>query len=184
VIGGRDQRTDEEAVATITDAEERDGVLWLRSDASACYEGAESVVRELVLVRPHEGTGRWGYVIVRDLARTRDEETFEFMLQPGGVSGDTFTITCEGARLFGKVLAPSGVSMEVLPGIGEHVNVKNPRTLRIAAPGKAKQVEFLVALAPLAEGESVPEIALRAVQVGSDVIAFSPDGKAAPKKVR
>ncbi len=189
VIGGRDQRTDDDAVGVITDAEERGGLLWLRSDASACYEGAESVARELVLVRPHQGTGRWGYVLVRDLARTKEDETFEFMLQPGGettVSGDTFTITCEKARLFGKVLAPSGVTMEVLPGIGEHVNVKNPRTLRIAAPGKAKEVEFLVALIPLAEGEEAPEVTLKegAVQIGADLIAFSADGKAAPEKAR
>jgi hypothetical protein len=206
VIGGKDQRKDDDSIGTITDGEEKDGLVWLRSDATPCYEGAESVVRELALIKPHQGTGKWGYVIVRDLARTKNEETFEFMLQPGGeveLAGDSFTITATSAprrrgrrgeapppeelkhaRLFGKVLAPSGASMEVVPGIGEHINVRDPRTLRISAPGKAKQAEFVVVLVPLAEGESAPEVGLRegAVFVGEDRLVFSSDGRTAPQK--
>jgi len=187
VIGGRDQRRGDDSIGTISDAAEDDGVVWFRSDAAPCYEGAESVVRELALVNPHPGTGQWGYVIVRDLARTKSEEAFDFMLQPGGeveTAGDTFTIGCEQARLFGRVLAPGGVTMEVLPGVGENINVDDPRTLRISAPGRAKEVEFVVVLVPLAEGEEAPEITTRdgAVCVGGDRIAFSADGKTAPVK--
>jgi len=185
VIGGKDQRTEDDSIGTITEGAEHDGVVWFRSDATPCYEGAESVVRELALVKPHPGTGRWGYVIVRDLARTKSEETFDFMLQPGGeaeTAGDTFTIAGKQARLFGKVLAPRGVTIQVLPGVGENINVDNPRTLRISAPGKTKEVEFVVVLVPLAEGEDAPEIMTRdgAVCVGGDKITFSADGKTAP----
>jgi hypothetical protein len=187
VIGGKDQRSEDDSIGTITDAEERNGVVWLRSDATPCYEGARSVVRELALVKPHEGTGRWGYVIVRDLARTEREETFDFMLQPGGevkLDGDSFTIEVKQARLFGKVLEPSGVSMAVLPGLGEHINVESPLTLRISAPGKAKEAEFLVVLAPLAEGEQAPEVAMEGgvVKAGGDALRFSEDGKTAPTR--
>ncbi|MCJ7822111.1 MAG: heparinase II/III-family protein, partial [Armatimonadetes bacterium] len=190
VIGEQDQRTDDDSVGTITDAEERDGVVWFRSDATKTYEGAESVVRELALVSPHGETGKWGYVVVRDLAKTAAPETFDFMLNPGGevaVEGDGFTIQGEHSRLVGKVLAPAGVTIEVLPGIGEHINVEDPRCVRIRAPEKASDVEFVVVLVPLAEGEDAPEIgALGAgaagAQVGADRILFSTDGREPPRR--
>jgi|GEM_PF-2188095 len=187
VIGEKHQRKGADSEGRITDAEESDGVVWFRSDATKAYEGAESVVRELALVLPHEGTGKWGYVVLRDRARTAAPETFDFMLNPGGevaVNGDTFTIQCEKSRLVGKVIAPSGVTVEVLPGIGEHINVEDPRCLRIRAPEKAREVEFVVVLAPLAEGEEAPRIGLSdgAVCVGEDRLALSPEGTAAPRR--
>jgi hypothetical protein len=187
VIGGKDQRKEDDSIGTITNAEEREGVVWFRSEASRCYDGAESVVRELALVKPQQGTGRWGYVVVRDLARTRGEESFDFVLQPGGetkLEGDTFLIAAGRARLHGKVLRPAGATMAVLPGLGEHINVKAPLTLRISAPGKSRQVEFLVALVPLAEGEEAPGVSLegRALRVGADVLELSADAKTAPRR--
>jgi hypothetical protein len=175
VIGGRNQRKDRDSRGVITDATEANGVVRFRSDATAAYDGAESVVRALSLVMPHAGTGKWGYVVVHDRARTARPETFAFMLQPGGevtTNGDTFEIAGEHARLAGKVLAPAGATMEVLPGIGEHVNVQHPRTLRIAAPGTATEMEFVVALVPLAEGETAPAVAMEAdaVRIGSDLV--------------
>ena len=187
VIGEKHQRKGADSEGRITDAEESDGVVWFRSDATKAYEGAESVVRELALVLPHEGTGKWGYVLVRDRAQTAAPETFDFMLNPGGevaVNGDTFTIQCEKSRLVGKVIAPSAVTVEVLPGIGEHINVEDPRCLRIRAPEKAREVEFVVVLVPLAEGEEAPRIGLSdgAVCVGEDRLVLSPDGTAAPRR--
>jgi hypothetical protein len=190
VIDGKDQRKEDDSVGVITDARERDGVVWFRSDATKCYEGAESVVRELALVQPGEGGGRWGAVVVRDRARMSEPGTFEFMLQPGGeveMDGDTFTIQGEKARLVGRVLAPNGVTMTLALGIGEHINVKDPVTLRIAAPEKAREMEFVVVLAPLAEGEEAPEIAAAeadgfGVRLGGEVIVFSADGNTAPRR--
>jgi len=110
------------------------------------------------------------------------------MLQPGGevaVSGDGFVIQAEKARLVGRVLAPAGVTMSVSEGMGENVNVKSPRTLRITAPGKAREIEFVVVLVPLAEGEEEPEIAALAegvgLRVGADRVEFSEDGTAPPR---
>jgi hypothetical protein len=56
--------------------------------------------------------------------------------------------------------------------------------LRISAPGKAKEAEFLVVLAPLAEGEQAPEVAMegRVVKVGGDALRFAGDGKTAPTR--
>jgi hypothetical protein len=186
VIDGRDQRKDADSIGAITDAEERDGVVWFRSDATRCYEGAESVVRELALVQPHDGTGKWGYVVVRDLAHMGEATSYDFMLQPGGkveTDGDTFLITGEKARLAGKVLAPAGASMSVAEGIGEHINVEDPLCLRISAPGEAREMEFVVALVPLAEGEEPPTVEQldgvdAGVRVGRDEITFSADGSA------
>jgi len=187
VIGGKDQRPEGKGV--ITDAAEQEGAVWLRADATACYEGVESVVRELALVMPHSGTGKWGHVIVRDLARTKEPETFDFMLQPGGeveLSADGFLIRGKQARLVGKVLSPMGATMALAPGFGESINVDRPFSLRISAPGKARRVEFVVVLAPLAEGEAPPEIELRdgVVRVGEDRTAFSADGRSAPERNR
>jgi hypothetical protein len=188
VIGGRNQRKDEASRGVITDAMEQDGVVWFRSDATEAYEGVKCVARELALLLPHEGTGKRGAVVVRDLARTEQPETFDFMLQPGGevsVKGDTFEIIGEKARLVGKVLSPAGVSMEVLPGIGPRINVKDPKALRISAPEKATEMEFLVVLVPLAEGEATPEItspAAGVVRIGSDRLVFSKDGDKPPRR--
>lgn len=188
VIGGRNQRKDDASHGVITDAVEQEGVIWFRSDASQAYAGVKSVARELTLLRPHEGTGKWGAVVVRDLAQTEQPETFEFMLQPGGevsLNADTFEIRGEHARLVGKVLAPAGVTMEVRPGIGPRINVKDPKTLRLSAPGKATEMEFMVVLVPLAEGEAVPEItspAAGAVQIGSDRLVFARDGSKPPTR--
>jgi len=190
VIDGKDQRREDDSIGAITDAAEGDGAIWFRSDATKCYEGAESVVRELALVRPGEGAGRWGIVVVRDRARVSEAATFEFVLQPGGeveIDGDTFTIQGEKARLVGRVLAPKGVSMSLALGVGERINVKDPLTLRIAAPGKAREVEFVVVLAPLAEGEEAPEVAGAeadgfGVRLGGEVIVFSAGGDAAPRR--
>ena len=108
-----------------------------------------------------------------------DPATFEFMLQPGGeieTDGDTFVIQGERARLVGRVLAPASVAMEVSPGIGERINVKEPLTLRIAAPGQAREMDFVVVLAPLAEGEKEPAVSLssdgRGVVLGDTTAAF------------
>jgi len=190
VINGQDQRKEEDSVGVITDAQERDGVVWFRSDATKTYDGAESVVRELALVSPHEGTGKWGYLVVRDRARTTEPATFDFMLQPGGqvqTDGDTFTIQCDKSRLVGRVLSPSGCAMSVLPGIGDHVNVESPLTLRISAPAQAREVQFLVVLVPLAEGEAVPTIGApqgrqSGAVVGGESLIFSDDGRSAPTR--
>jgi len=190
VIDGKDQRREDDSVGAITDAAEGDGAIWFRSDATKCCEGAESVVRELALVRPGEGAGRWGIVVVRDRARVSEAATFEFVLQPGGeveIDGDTFTIQGEKARLVGRVLAPKGVSMSLAPGVGERINVKDPLTLRIAAPEKAREMEFVVVLAPVAEGEEAPEVAGAeadgfGIRLGGEVIVFSAGGDTAPRR--
>lgn len=210
VIGGRNQRRDDDSLGLITHAAEESGVIWFRSDATQAYQAAESVVRELALVRPHPGAGKWGYLVVRDRARVKDPQTFEFMLQPGGpvsfatlellggtvsvaqeagpteCTGDRFVIHGERAWLAGRVLAPAGVTMSVLPGIGEHVNVESPLTLRISAPGAAREMEFLVVLVPLAEGETAPDIeplgkGQVGAKVGSDRLIFSAEGTAPPR---
>jgi hypothetical protein len=190
VIGGRDQRVAPNSIGMIANAEERDGVVWLRSDATRAYEGTTLAVRELALVLPNEHTGKWGWLVVRDRAKTKEPETFDFMLNPGGevdVDGDTFVIQCQRSRLVGKVLAPKGVTMSVLPGIGERINVESPLTLRISAPGRSSEMEFVVALVPLAEGEETPEISslsgeISGVSVGVQQLIFSPDGASAPRR--
>jgi len=187
VIGGKDQRNAPDSVGTITHAEERDGLVWLRSDATPVYEGATSVVRELIVVKPHAGTGKWGYVIVRDRARTAQPETFDFMLQPGGEvipCGDCFEIRGKSARLVGRVLSPSNVTLSLMPGLGEHVNVPAPFSLKLAAPGKATEVEFVVVLVPLAEGEAYQTVTLEGgtVQVGGDRIVLSANGVDTPRR--
>lgn len=187
VIGGADQRKDEDSQAVITHAEQRQGLIWFRSDATAAYQGAESVVRDLVLALPHEGTGRWGYVIVRDRARTREATSFDFMLQPGGqvtLESNTFAVDGEKAWLAGHVVAPREVSMLVAPGFGEHINVEDPYTLRISAPGEAKEVEFLVVLLPLTPGEAAAEVKAipGGVQVGADRVVFPADDLGPPER--
>jgi len=198
VIGGKDQRKDPDSIGVITHAQERDGVVWFRSDATACYEGAKSVVRELTLVQPSPATGKWGWVVVRDRAILQDPSgaggkllphaKFDFMLQPGGkteIDGDTFTIAGERARLFGKVIAPAGAALSLHPGLGERINVDSPLTLRISAPGQATSVEFIVSFIPLAPGEKEPEIApltgaIPGLRVGAQSLGFSPDTLSPP----
>jgi len=187
VIDGRDQFKEDFSLGEITHAEERDGVVWLRSDATACYDGAYSVVRELALVQPGPGTGKWGYVLVRDRARAHAPAQFDFMLQPGGelVMGEgRFEIRGKRARLVGVVLSPEEVALSAAPGYGENINVPQPFSLKIAAPAKRTEVEFLVVLVPLAVGETAPEVARIAdgLRVGTEVIAFSPDGKTPPTR--
>ena len=190
VIDEQNQRRDEDSRGTITDAREENDVIWFRSDATTAYESAASVVREIALVMPDARTGKWGSVVVRDRARTTQPATFDFVLQPGGkvqFEGDAFTITCEKSRLVGRVLSPPGCTMSVVPGIGAHINVESPLTLRISAPGKAREVEFVVALVPLAEGEGAPNIAAPTrdrpgAVVGSEVLVFSDDGKEPPTR--
>jgi len=205
VIGGKNQRKDADGVAVITDANEENGVVWFRSDATKAYDGAESVVREWAFVRPHSHTGRWGYIIVRDRARLKDAQSLDFMLQPGGpvsfasvhvVSGapepseecaaDRFVIQGEKAWLAGRVLAPQGVTMRVLPGVGS-VNVEEPMALRISAPQPAREVEFVVVFVPLAEGETAPEIeplgsGVAGAEVGQERIVLDPEGKHPPRR--
>jgi hypothetical protein len=124
--------------------------------------------------------------VVRDLARATKAGQFDFMLQPGGevvTSGDSFEIRGQHARLIGKVLSPAGVTISLLPGLGENINVARPFTMRIAAPGKAQSVEFIVALAPLAEGEAAPEISSPSagvVRIGGDELVFFPEGAKPP----
>ena len=205
VIGGKNQRKDDDSVGVITDATEENGVVWFRSDATKAYAGAESVVREWALISPHPGTGKWGYVVVRDRARMKEAQSFDFMLQPGGpvsfaalhvlagatepteeCTADRFVIQGEKAWLAGRVLAPQGVTMRVLPGIGT-VNVKEPTTLKIAAPSPAKEIEFVVVFVPLVVGETAPDIGpLTAGQIGAQIgnerVIFDPEGRRPPRR--
>jgi hypothetical protein len=181
VIGGRNQRREPDSGGIITEAREQDGIIWFRSDATKAYQGASSVVRDLALILPNEETGKWGYVVVRDQAKTATPGTFDFLLQPGGevtTGGDTFVIQGKQARLFGRVLNPAGAQMTIEHGRGEHVDVRSPLTLRIAAPNRAQEVEFLVVLVPLAEGEKVPDVRIEsgAVCVGEHRVALSGEG--------
>jgi hypothetical protein len=190
VIGGRDQRVATNSVGMIARAEEHDGVVWFKSDATRAYEGTTLAMREIALVMPSEHTGKWGYVVVRDRAKTKEPETFDFMLNPGGeveLDGDTFTIRCEHSRLFGRVLSPKGVAMSVTPGIGERINVESPLSLRISAPGRSSEIEFVVVLVPLAEGEETPTISpvdgeTAGVLVDVQQLTFSPDGASPPRR--
>ena len=188
VIGGKHQRSEADSAGIITDAVDEKGMLWWRSDATRCYEGAESVIRDLVLIRPDGSSGKWGSVVVRDTARTSEATSFDFMLQPGGkvtVSGDTFLIEDPKARLVGRVLLPTGASMTTAPGFGGNINVDDPLSLRIAAPGRSRQMEFLVALVPLAPGEKEPTIAGtgRSVRVGAREVVFDREGRVAPRLI-
>jgi hypothetical protein len=189
VIGGRHQRLEGDSAGVITDAADADGLVWWRSDATKCYEGAESVVRDLMLLRPGAGTGKWGSVVVRDRARTSDPASFDFMLQPGGkvsLSTDGFLVEAAGARLAGRVLLPAGAALTTAAGFGGNINVADPLSLRIAAPGKSRQMEFLVVLVPLARGEKEPTIAKtgRGVRIGTQEILFEDDGRPAPRLSR
>jgi len=186
VIGGAEQRKDPDSQGVITDGIEQDGVVWIRSDATAAYAGAESAVREFTVLPPRET--KWGAVVVRDLARTTEPQTFDFMLQPGGevvVNGNRFEIRGQKARLVGVVLSPAEVTISLLPGLGEHINVPRPFTMRVAAAGKVTSVEFIVALVPLAEGEAAPAISSPSagvVRIGEEELIFFPDGTKAPKR--
>ncbi len=105
----------------------------------------------------------------------------------GRCTGDRFVIRGEKAWLAGRVLVPSGVIVSVEAGIGDHINVKEPLTLRIAAASSSKEVEFVVVFVPLADGESAPEIAplgggKSGARIGDERIVFDPDGRRAPHR--
>jgi hypothetical protein len=125
-------------------------------------------------------------VVVRDRARTAAPETFDFVLQPGGevtTEGESFAIHGKQARLLGRVLSPAGAMLTVERGRGEHVNVRSPLTLRITAPGKAEDIEFLVVLVPLADGEKEPEVSFEsgALRLDGQRVALPGEGMTAPR---
>ena len=108
------------------------------------------------------------------------------MLQPGGkvtLKQTSFLIEGARSRLFGKVLSPAGAGITIGKGVGEHINVDDPLSLRISAPEPARQIEFLVVMAPLGEREKEPEIGKsgQAIHVGRQTITFAEDGRAAPR---
>jgi hypothetical protein len=83
-------------------------------------------------------------------------------------------------------LLPAGAALTTAAGFGGNINVDDPLSLRIAAPGKSQQMEFLVALVPLARGEKEPTIAKtgRGVRIGTQEILFEDDGRPAPRLSR
>jgi hypothetical protein len=199
VVGGRNQRKDADSLGILTDGSEANGVVWFRSDATRAYEGAQSVVREWALVRPHTGTGKWGCLVVRDRARFQSAQRFDFMLQPGApveyaanraAAGlleptpesetDRFLIQGEKSSLFGVVLSPRKVTMRVLSGLGT-VNVEKPMALKISAASTAREIEFIVVLVPLAQGERAPQIEAlpgkSGAKVGGESVVFDADGR-------
>jgi hypothetical protein len=185
VIDKLHQRQDSDSIGRITDAVDTGELVWWRSDASHCYQGAESVVRELVMVRPARTGSKWGFVVVRDQAETFDPSTFDFVLQPGGrvsFSGNQFLIEGDDVRLVGRVLAPSKVEMSIKEGIGGNLNVEDPMSLRISAPGRLREAEFIVALVPLTPGEEPPQMAgvQGGLQIGRTRLKLSPDGLSQP----
>jgi hypothetical protein len=186
VIDKKHQRRDSESIGRITDAVDTGELVWWRSDASPCYSDADSVVRELVLVRPPAVGSEWGFVVVRDRAKTSSPSTFDFMLQPGGevvVSGSQFRIQGKDTELAGKVLIPAKAEMTVEKGIGGNVNVDDPLSLRISSPDRSSETEFVVALLPLKAGEDPPQIAMveEVLEVGETRLAFSRDGRSQPR---
>ncbi len=57
-------------------------------------------------------------------------------------------------------------------------------TMRIAAPEKARSVEFIVALVALAEGEATPEISSPSAgvaRIGGEEVVFFPEGTKPPR---
>ena len=63
------------------------------------------------------------------------------------------------------------------------MNVQDPLSLRVSAPGKEREVEFVVVLIPLSPGETHPQV--RAVpgglQVGGSRLRLSQDGRSQPE---
>lgn len=185
VINKLHQRRDSESIGRITDAVDTGKLVWWRSDASSCYQDAESVVRELIMVRPSRNEIGWGFIVVRDQVRSVDAATFDFMLQPGGkvsISGDQFLVKGQTNQLLGQVLSPEQVEMNIEKGIGGNVNVEDPLSLRIAAPGKSREVEFLVVLVPLQAGQETPQVKVssKGLQVGKTIVSLSADGGSQP----
>ena len=186
VINNSHQRRESDSIGRITDSIDTGDLVWWRSDASSCYEGAESVVRELVMVRPTKTMSKWGFVVVRDQAKMSKPSTFDFMLQPGGevvVSGNQFRIKGKNTELAGKVLTPVKADMRVEQGIGGNVNVDDPLSLRISSPGKSSEIEFLVVLLPVKPEEDPPQISMdkEGLEIGETRLVFSRDGRAEPK---
>jgi hypothetical protein len=127
--------------------------------------------------------------VIRDTARTSDTTTYDFMLQPGGkvtLSDDGFLLEAAGARLVGRVLLPAGVTLTTAAGFGGNINVDDPLSLRIAAPGTARQMEFLLVLVPLARDEKEPAIVYtdQVVRIGTREIRFEQDGRTRPRLLR
>ena len=186
VIGNRHQRREEDSIGVITDAVDSGGLLWWRSDATKCYAGADSVIRELVLIRPSPGTGKWGSVVIRDMARTSTPESYDFMLQPGGkvalVQGG-FIIESPRARLIGHVLLPADARMSLSERVGGNINVDDPLSLRISSPAPAAQMEFLVVLVPLAPGEQEPTVTrtVDGVRIGAQKLILTAGGGVVPR---
>jgi len=186
VIDKLHQRRESDSIGRITDAIDTGELVWWRSDASHCYQGAKSVARELVMVRPLQPQNNWGFVVVRDRAKTLSPATFDFLLQPGGrvaLSGNQFQIEGENAQLVGHVLSPTKAEMNLEEGIGGNVNVEDPLSLRISAPGKSREAEFVVVLIPLKPGEEPPQVKVlpRGLQVGEARLSLSYDGRSQPR---
>jgi len=183
LIDGRDQRLEGEG--RITDAVDSGRSVWWRSDATSCYEGARSVVRELLLLRPGTGVPGAGVVIVRDRAEMERPSSFDFMLQPGGkVTTGTgeFRIQGSASALLGRVVVPDGIGMSVTPGVGERINVKDPLSLRISYPGKGQSFESILVLVALKAGGEAPVVnaSQGRIQVGNLAVSFAPDGRTPP----
>ncbi|UCF38168.1 MAG: heparinase II/III family protein [Acidobacteriota bacterium] len=189
VIDGKDQRKDHDSVGKITDAVDTGEMVWWRSDATACYEGSESVVRDLVMLRPGADDLEWGAVVIRDQARTTSPASFDFLLQPGGrvalSSNGTFVIEGEKVSLAGIVIAPNEVAASVEHGIGKRINVEDPLSLRISAPEKAEQVEFQVVFIPFRNGSEVPAARLTeaGIEIGSRVLEFADSSGQQPRVI-
>lgn len=189
VIGERHQRRDRDSVGVITDAVDDGRMAWWRSDATTCYTGAESVSREIVLIRSTADATAPGVVVIRDLARTRQPTTFDFMLQPGGPveikDHRTFEIRGSNTRLDGTVLLPAQVTMAAGPGWGDNMNVDDPLSLRISAAAPVREVEFVVVLAPVAAEQPGPAVSGtgHTVQVGRTELRLAPDGRSRPQLV-
>ena len=190
VIGERHQRLDQASEGRITDAVDNGDLVWWRSDATPCYDGAESVVRELILVRPRPQRAGRGWVIVRDRATMRESTSFDFMLQPGGkvttASGGQFSIEGAKVRLNGRVLVPSGITMTLEEGIGGNVNVDDPLSLRISSQNRGKEMEFLVVLVPQDRAqENLPiRVENGVIRVGEMEVRLPSDGKTVPELIR
>jgi hypothetical protein len=189
VIGGRNQRTEADSAGVITGAVDTGEMVWWRSDATRCYEGAEAVAREIVLVRPGSTGAAETFVVVRDVASVENPTTFDFMLQPGGapvIEGNRFEIAGSRARLAGWVLLPEAPVLVVAKGFGDNINVDDPLSLKISAPGAARRAEFVICLVPLLRGRSKPTVSWSAgtLQVGDSRLRLSSDGAAAPSLTR
>lgn len=186
VINRDHQRKAPDSEGTITDAVDLGDLVWWRSDATSCYEGAISVVRELSLVRPGESSQEPAFVVVRDHVVTEEPAAFDFMLQPHGritLDRNQFIISGSDHSILGVVAAPDQVESSLSTGLGEKINVEDPLTLRVSAPGKRREVEFRVVLVPFKNGAPLPTLASSPdkIRVEGVEYRFSHDGRSAPQ---